>query len=98
MYNSLLFVFIFQYLELRFGYATRICASLAFTFQMLLYMGITLVAPSIALQTISGITSEASIVICGLVCLFYAFLGGMKAIIITDVFQVIPYARVLLHT
>lgn len=81
-------VSVYKYLELRFGYATRICTSLAFMFQMLLYMGITLVAPAVSLQQIiSDISSEMSIILCGLICVFYAFLGGMKAIIITDVFQ-----------
>lgn len=65
-----------------------VCASLAFVVQMLLYSCIALVAPAIALQTVTNISQEWSIIVVGMVVTFYATLGGMKAIIFTDFFQV----------
>lgn len=56
---------------------------------MILYMGIVLYAPSIALEAVTGLHLELSITLVGLVCVFYSTIGGIKAVIITDVFQVI---------
>nr|XP_014089687.1 putative sodium-dependent multivitamin transporter [Bactrocera oleae] len=78
---------VYEYLELRFGYATRLCASLAYTVQMTLYMGIVLYAPALALEAVTGLNQNFSIILVGVVCTFYATLGGMKAVLITDIFQ-----------
>jgi sodium-coupled monocarboxylate transporter 8/12 len=77
-----------QYLELRFGQVTRLAASVAFSLQMILYMGIVLYAPALALEAVTGLSKTLSGLIIGLVCTFYSTIGGMKAVIITDVFQV----------
>ena len=56
---------------------------------MVLYMGIVVYAPALALQAVTGLNQVVSIVVVGLVCTFYSTIGGMKAVLITDVFQVI---------
>lgn len=56
---------------------------------MILYMAMVLYAPSIALGAITGLSVTTSITLVGLVCVFYSTIGGIKAVIITDVFQVI---------
>ncbi|KAK3880727.1 hypothetical protein Pcinc_014799 [Petrolisthes cinctipes] len=78
---------VYEYLERRFGSLTRTCASIAFSLQMNLYMGIVLYAPALALSAVTGISLNWSIVTVGLVCTFYSTLGGMKAVLITDMFQ-----------
>ncbi|XP_033609452.1 putative sodium-dependent multivitamin transporter isoform X2 [Cryptotermes secundus] len=75
------------YLELRFGQVTRLAASFAFSLQMILYMGIVLYAPALALEAVTGLSKTLSVLAIGLVCTFYSTIGGMKAVIITDVFQ-----------
>ncbi|XP_043277279.1 putative sodium-dependent multivitamin transporter [Venturia canescens] len=77
----------FEYLDKRFGHETRIVASLAFILQLLLYTGVVLYAPALALEATTGISTALSIVIIGLVCTFYSSIGGIKAVLITDVFQ-----------
>ncbi|XP_050548013.1 putative sodium-dependent multivitamin transporter, partial [Daktulosphaira vitifoliae] len=78
-----------EYLEKRFGSLTRTIISLSFSIQTIIYMGMMLYAPALALETIVGLSLEFSIVLVGLVCIFYSTIGGIKAIIVTSMFQVI---------
>ena len=55
---------------------------------MILYMGIVLYAPALALEAVSGLSKTFSVWTVGLVCTFYSTIGGMKAVILTDAFQV----------
>ncbi|XP_063533125.1 putative sodium-dependent multivitamin transporter [Cydia strobilella] len=77
----------YEYLELRFGPHIRVLASLTYTLQMILYNGIVLYAPAIVLEAVTGLDRLISILVVGLVCTFYATLGGMKAVIWTDLLQ-----------
>ncbi|KAH0953399.1 hypothetical protein HN011_005869 [Eciton burchellii] len=77
----------YEYLEKRFGIKTRMMASFVYWIQLLLYSGVVLYAPSLALEATTGISKTASIIIIGLVCAFYSSIGGIKAVLITDVFQ-----------
>lgn len=78
-----------QYLEIRFDRLTRVVTSLAFSVQMVLYMAIVLYVPALTLEAVTGLPRNVSIVLVGVVCVFYSLLGGIKAVIITDLFQVI---------
>lgn len=77
----------YEYLERRFGQTTRLCASIAYSLQMIMYMGIVLFTPALALQALTGIDQNVAILVIGLVCTFYSTIGGMKAVLVTDVFQ-----------
>lgn len=78
---------VYKYLEQRFGRTARLLASLAFSLQMTLYMGIVVYAPSLALSAVTGLSFTGSVISIGVVCTFYSALGGMKAVLMTDVFQ-----------
>ncbi|XP_038057841.1 sodium-coupled monocarboxylate transporter 1-like isoform X2 [Patiria miniata] len=78
----------FEYLELRFNKVLRICGMLTFFLQMIIYMGIVIYAPALALSAVTGLHLWGSVVAIGLVCTFYTTIGGMKAVLWTDVFQV----------
>ncbi|XP_054709989.1 putative sodium-dependent multivitamin transporter [Uloborus diversus] len=77
----------YEYLERRFGKSTRTIASLLFTLQMIFYMAVVLYAPSLALNAVTGLSTWASVVSLAVVCTFYCSLGGLKAVLWTDVFQ-----------
>nr|XP_034829836.1 putative sodium-dependent multivitamin transporter [Maniola hyperantus] len=77
----------YEYLELRFGPQIRMLASLTYTLQMVLYNGIVLYAPAIVLESVTGLDRLISILVVGLACTFYSSLGGMKAVLFTDLLQ-----------
>nr|XP_015913637.1 putative sodium-dependent multivitamin transporter isoform X3 [Parasteatoda tepidariorum] len=77
----------YEYLEKRFGKTTRTVTSFLFTLQMILYMAVVLYAPSLALNAVTGISTWTSVVSLAVVCTFYCSLGGLKAVLWTDVFQ-----------
>ncbi|KAK2499828.1 hypothetical protein MC885_009820 [Smutsia gigantea] len=77
----------YEYLELRFNKAVRVCGTVTFIFQMVIYMGVVLYAPSLALNAVTGFDLWLSMLTLGIVCTVYTALGGLKAVIWTDVFQ-----------
>uniref|UniRef100_A0A1B6LZK8 Sodium-dependent multivitamin transporter n=1 Tax=Graphocephala atropunctata TaxID=36148 RepID=A0A1B6LZK8_9HEMI len=77
----------YEYLERRFSRRVRLAASVLYSVQMVLYMGIVLYAPTIALEALTGLSRNTSTLVVGAVCTVYATIGGIKAVIWTDVFQ-----------
>ncbi|XP_078416690.1 solute carrier family 5 member 6a [Cetorhinus maximus] len=77
----------YEYLELRFNKATRLCGTLTFIFQMVIYMGVVLYTPALALNAVTGFNLWGAVLTLGLICTLYTTLGGLKAVIWTDVFQ-----------
>ncbi|KAG1670139.1 Sodium-coupled monocarboxylate transporter 1 [Nymphon striatum] len=78
-----------EYLEMRFNKVVRIFGCLLFVVQMILYMAIVLYAPSLAFSQVTGIPVWGAVLSTGIVCTFYTTIGGMKAVVWTDAFQVI---------
>ncbi|XP_067673778.1 sodium-dependent multivitamin transporter-like [Haliotis asinina] len=78
----------YEYLEYRFGKTIRTAGSMTFVVQMVLYMSIVLYAPSLALNAVTGFTLWGSVISVGVVCTLYTTIGGMKAVLWTDTFQI----------
>ncbi|XP_074646201.1 sodium-coupled monocarboxylate transporter 1-like [Tubulanus polymorphus] len=78
-----------QYLEMRFNRVIRIMVSALFIVQMMFYMAIVIYAPALAFSQVTGLNMVLSVVSIGAVCTFYTALGGMKAVMWTDVFQML---------
>uniref|UniRef100_A0A8D0F8E4 Solute carrier family 5 member 12 n=1 Tax=Strix occidentalis caurina TaxID=311401 RepID=A0A8D0F8E4_STROC len=57
--------------------------------KMILYTGIVVYAPSLALNQVTGFDLWGSVVATGIVCTFYCTLGGLKAVVWTDAFQML---------
>ncbi|XP_078700496.1 sodium-coupled monocarboxylate transporter 1-like isoform X1 [Branchiostoma floridae x Branchiostoma belcheri] len=86
----------YEYLEMRFSRPVRILGTCNYMLQMVVYMGIVLFAPALAIQAVTGLNVWISVVSMGVVCTFYTTIGGMKAVIWTDVFQcVIMFAGMI---
>ncbi|XP_028421504.1 solute carrier family 5 member 6 isoform X3 [Perca flavescens] len=79
----------YQYLEMRFSKAVRICGTLTFIFQTVIYMGLCVYTPAFALNAVTGFELWGAVLATGLVCTLYTTMGGLKAVIWTDVFQTV---------
>ncbi|NXI66677.1 SC5AC protein, partial [Anseranas semipalmata] len=79
----------YEYLELRFNKIVRLAATLIYILQTILYTGIVVYAPSLALNQVTGFDLWGSVVATGIVCTFYCTLGGLKAVVWTDAFQMV---------
>ncbi|CAL1302116.1 unnamed protein product [Larinioides sclopetarius] len=77
----------YEYLEKRFGKLTRTLTSMVFLVQTMLYMAVVLYAPALALSAVTNVSIWTSVISVGAVCMFYCTLGGMKAVLWTDLFQ-----------
>ncbi|CAF0966719.1 unnamed protein product [Rotaria sordida] len=78
---------IYEYLEKRFDKKVRLTASITFMTYQLIYMAIVLYAPALALSQTTGLNIWVSVVSIGVICTFYSSVGGLKAVIWTDVLQ-----------
>ncbi|HOX39173.1 MAG TPA: sodium/solute symporter [Candidatus Brocadiia bacterium] len=79
----------YEYLEKRFNLAARLCGSLMFVIVQLGRIGIVLYLPSIALSVVSGMDVRLCVLAMGVFSIIYTALGGIEAVIWTDVIQVI---------
>ena len=86
-YRRLNVTTIYEYLEMRFSPGMRIYGSLSFVLLQLAKMGVFLLLPSLALATVTGFNVYACIMVMGLLCTIYTVLGGIEAVIWTDVLQ-----------
>lgn len=78
----------YEYLELRFNRTVRIIGSLVYVTLQLGRLGIVLLLPSLALSVVTGIEVEICILLMGVLSILYTVLGGIEAVIWTDVVQV----------
>ncbi|XP_030646385.1 sodium-coupled monocarboxylate transporter 2 [Chanos chanos] len=79
----------YEYLQLRFCKGVRMAATLIYMVQTILYTGVVVYAPALALNQVTGFDLWGSIFATGIVCTFYCTLGGLKAVVWTDAFQMV---------
>ncbi|CAI5686890.1 sodium-coupled monocarboxylate transporter 1 [Oreochromis niloticus] len=79
----------YEYLELRFSRPIRIIGTSMYIVQTALYTGLVIYAPALALNQITGLDLWGVLVATGVVCIIYCTLGGLKAVIWTDVLQMV---------
>ncbi|NXY80645.1 SC5A5 protein, partial [Glareola pratincola] len=81
----------YEYLERRFSRSVRLCGTLQYvvaTVRVVCTLGLCS-APSLPSPSVTGLDIWASLLSTGVICTFYTTIGGMKAVIWTDVFQVV---------
>ncbi len=86
-YRKLNLVSVYAYQEKRFGGKARTILSITFQFLRAFATGVTVYGISIVLQSIVGIPFWMSVIILGVITVIYDMLGGMAAVVLSDVIQ-----------
>lgn len=79
----------YEYLELRFNLPVRLISSFTFILFQIGRVSVILLLPSIALSVATGINIFLSITVLGIISTIYTVMGGIEAVVWTDVIQVI---------
>jgi solute:Na+ symporter, SSS family len=79
----------YQFLEERFDVGLRLFGSASFIVFQLFRMGIVVFLPALALAAVTGFNLTLCILMMGIIATVYTAFGGIKAVIWTDVIQVI---------
>lgn len=96
-YRKLNLVSVYAYLEDRFGLGARTLLSVMFQVLRAFATGVTVYGISIVLQEIVGLPFVWSVIILGVVTIIYDMLGGMAAVVWSDVIQMgVLYLGILL--
>ncbi|CAF3488944.1 unnamed protein product [Rotaria sordida] len=80
---------IYAYLEQRFSLTIRIVITLSYMIVTIFYIAVILYGPCLALSQVTGLHIWLTVGSCGIICTLYTSIGGMKAVIWTDVIQTI---------
>ena len=84
----------YQYLELRFGPGVRVYGAAAFVAVQLMRISSILYLVSELIKSLTGLNLVAAIILAGAVVAFYTIVGGLTAVIWTDVMQTLLLAVV----
>uniref|UniRef100_A0A1I8Q1U6 Uncharacterized protein n=2 Tax=Stomoxys calcitrans TaxID=35570 RepID=A0A1I8Q1U6_STOCA len=77
----------YEYLQIRFNKHTRRFVTAAFVFSAILMLPVFMFVPSLAFAQVTGINIHIiNSIVCS-ICIFYTMLGGIKAVVWTDVVQ-----------
>lgn len=79
----------YEYLEKRFHVSVRLFGSFSFIAFQLGRMGIVVLLPALALSAVTGINVYICIALMGVLSTIYTVLGGIEAVIWTDVLQAV---------
>ncbi len=79
----------YEYLEARFGPSIRVYGALTFIFGQLVRISLILYLLSLLIHELTGLSAEMSIVLGGVFVAVYTIVGGIDAVIWTDVLQTI---------
>ncbi|KAL5018098.1 hypothetical protein ScPMuIL_003820 [Solemya velum] len=78
----------YEYLEIRYkSHAVRLLGTILGMLCYITYMGVVLFGPAIALEAVTGFPQWGSIIVVATGSVIYTTIGGLKAVIWTDVFQ-----------
>jgi solute:Na+ symporter, SSS family len=81
----------YDFLGKRFGLRLRLLTSSLFLITRVLSSGVRLFATAIPVHVITGLSYQRSILLIGIFTVFYTYLGGLKAVVATDVVQLAIY-------
>ena len=81
----------YAFLGERFGYPLRRYSSITFIILRIFADGVRLFTTAIPIKLLTGLSYFESILIIGIITVIYAYIGGIRAVVWTDVIQMIIY-------
>nr|XP_042911181.1 sodium-coupled monocarboxylate transporter 1-like [Parasteatoda tepidariorum] len=78
---------VYEFLEMRFGSKTRYIISAFFVVQMIFFIVLNLYGAVLAFSAVTDLSIELSVISLGVICTLYCSVGGLKAVLWTDVYQ-----------
>ncbi|EDW15587.1 sodium-coupled monocarboxylate transporter 1 [Drosophila mojavensis] len=79
----------YEYLEVRFDRRLRLFGSIMFAIMNVAYLPIVIYVPALAFNQVTGIGVHTITPIVCIICVFYTSMGGLKAVVWTDVVQAV---------
>lgn len=96
IFRQLRLISVYQYLELRFGLATRLILSGLFQFIRAFATAVTVYSIAITIELITGLSFVWSVVLLGVVTVIYDTMGGVRGVIFSDLLQMGILVSILL--
>ncbi|CAH0558329.1 unnamed protein product [Brassicogethes aeneus] len=97
VFHELSLTSIYEYHELRFDKKVRLFSSILFTIGLFAWLPLVIYVPALAFNQVTGINVHLITPIVCIICIFYTTMGGIKAVVWTDVIQImIMYGSMLL--
>ena len=87
-YSRLRVTTAYEYLERRFNVVLRLYGSVTFILMQIGRIGIVMLLPAMTLSVVMDVDVYTSVLIMGVLCTIYTVMGGIEAVIWTDVLQV----------
>ena len=79
----------YEYIAFRFGRSARVAVAILFLLARLGWLGTVIYAPALALSVVTSLPLWISILLMGLLATIYTVMGGLAAVVWTDVVQFI---------
>ncbi|KAM8706332.1 hypothetical protein ACLKA7_010586 [Drosophila subpalustris] len=77
----------YEYLELRFNKRTRQLITMTFILNQFLMLPVYMFIPALAFSQVTGVNIHLINIVVSSICVFYTMMGGIKAVVWTDVVQ-----------
>ncbi|XP_044753033.1 sodium-coupled monocarboxylate transporter 1-like isoform X2 [Coccinella septempunctata] len=79
----------YEYHERRFNKKVRFFGSVLFSFGMITWLPLVIYVPALAFNQVTGVNVHYTTPAVCIICIFYTSMGGLKAVVWTDVIQTI---------
>ncbi|XP_058984473.1 sodium-coupled monocarboxylate transporter 1 isoform X1 [Musca domestica] len=79
----------YEYFEMRFGKGIRLFGSILFSLGTITWLPIVIYVPALAFNQVTGVNIHIITPVVCMVCIFYTCVGGLKAVVWTDVIQTV---------
>ncbi|XP_055606677.1 sodium-coupled monocarboxylate transporter 1-like [Uranotaenia lowii] len=89
VFHNLQLTSTYQYLQTRFDKRMRLFGSVLFTFATMAWLPIVIYVPALAFNQVTGVNVHLITPLVCVICIFYTCVGGLKAVVWTDVVQTV---------